>query len=321
MDDPFSRDFDGFWKSALDRFLIEALELLAPEVAAEVDTAHPYQSLEQEFQQLFPESRSGRRFVDKLFKLRMRSGKDVAFLLHIEVQSDPDPQLPQRMFVYHYRLFDRYPLDICALAILADDDPRFRPDVYRKTFLGNEIAYHFHSIKLLDLVPQLQELADSPNPFAVLVLAYLRTRGGKPDRARLHFKFEITCAICERGLPIEHARELLRLVDWIMQLPTELKTEYQHMVSDYAERKNMPILMDLEIEAMERGRAEGFTQGQSDGEISTLRKNIQQLLAARFGPLPAPWIDRLSKITDPSKLNSLFKRAIVATSLEAFESG
>jgi hypothetical protein len=32
------------------------------------------------------------------------------------------------MFVYNYRLFDRFDAPVASFAVLADDDPRWKPD-------------------------------------------------------------------------------------------------------------------------------------------------------------------------------------------------
>ena len=47
------------------------------------------------------------------------------------------------MYVYHYRLFDRYGVDIVSLAVLADDRRGYRPHAYRRGRCGCEVHFRF----------------------------------------------------------------------------------------------------------------------------------------------------------------------------------
>jgi hypothetical protein len=68
-------------------------------------------------------------------------------LVHIEVQGQPERDFARRMFVYYYRIFDRYERPIMSVAILADEQADWRE--------------------------RDEDLAASANPFAVMVRAYL----------------------------------------------------------------------------------------------------------------------------------------------------
>jgi hypothetical protein len=71
--------------------------------------------------------RHGRRVVDKLVKVWLKTGEESWLLIHIEVQTGREGDFPKRMHVYNYRLFDRYDREVISLAVLADDDPNWRP--------------------------------------------------------------------------------------------------------------------------------------------------------------------------------------------------
>ncbi len=116
-------DFDGFWKELLDEFLPEFLAFFVPDLLGVIDLSQPIVSLEKELHELFPEDRSGRGFVDKLFKVGLRDGGSARLLLHIDAQGDPEASFPERMFRYRYRLIDKYHLPIYSIAVLADRDP------------------------------------------------------------------------------------------------------------------------------------------------------------------------------------------------------
>src|SRR5438874_1934085 len=101
-------DLDSTWKEALDQFLEAATALLFPQVHAGIDWGRGYEALDKELQQVVREAEVGRRVADKLYKVWRKDGQETWVLVHIEVQSQPDPDLAERMYVYNNRLYDRY---------------------------------------------------------------------------------------------------------------------------------------------------------------------------------------------------------------------
>ena len=53
---------------------------------------------------------TGKRHVDKLVEVRRRDGAREWLLVHLEVQSQPDRHLPERMYEYHRRIVNRLEL-------------------------------------------------------------------------------------------------------------------------------------------------------------------------------------------------------------------
>src|SRR4051794_4931391 len=105
--------------------------------------------LDKELQQLLPQAAQGRRTVDKLVKVWRRNGAETWVLIHIEVQTRRERGFSQRMFVYNSRIADSYKQEVISLAVLADDNPNWRPDSYnwelwgcykRMGFPGSETA-------------------------------------------------------------------------------------------------------------------------------------------------------------------------------------
>ena len=194
-------DFDSPWKEALDFFFEAFLELFFPHAHADIDWSHPYKSLDKELQQIAPDSNIGRRYVDKLFEVRLKSGTEQWILIHIEVQMDNESGFPVRMFVYHYRIFDKYnKRGVVSFAVLADDNPASRLQSYSYQRWGTEVGFRFATVKLLDYAARRAELEASDNPFAAVVLAHLDTQetrqrlGDRKDR-----KFALVRQLLERG--------------------------------------------------------------------------------------------------------------------------
>jgi hypothetical protein len=213
-------DYDSPWKEAFDEFFEPFLELLFPDAHADIDWTRGYESLDKELQQIVREGESGRRLVDKLLKVWLKSGAEQWILIHVEIQVDEDKEVPLRMYIYNYRLFDKYNRDVVSLAVLGDDNPRWRPASFGYKRWGFEAGIRFPVCKLLDYAARRQELEDTENVFATFILAHLdtlETRGDQDERCNR--KFRLVKRLYERGLAADKVRRLFRVVDWIMDLP------------------------------------------------------------------------------------------------------
>ena len=69
----------------------------------------------RELQQVVRDAELGRRYADKLAEVYTLDGAETWVLVHIEIQGRADPGFAERMYVYHYRLFDRYRRDVVSL--------------------------------------------------------------------------------------------------------------------------------------------------------------------------------------------------------------
>lgn len=124
-------DYDSPWKDVLQRYFKEFIAFFFPEVYDGVDWSKDYEFLDKELQKAVRGAKVGRRLVDKLVKVWRRNGKEAWVLVHIEVQAQKDPEFEKRMYIYNYRLFDRYDRQVASLAILADQNPVWKPGDFR----------------------------------------------------------------------------------------------------------------------------------------------------------------------------------------------
>src|SRR5260221_12091158 len=115
------------WKEAIEEWLEDFLRFFFPAVHSLIDWARGYEFLDKELQQLASESEQGQRTVDKLVKVFWRTGEEFWVLVHIEVQSQAETVFPRRMYVYRYRISDKYNRPVVSLAVLADEDASCRP--------------------------------------------------------------------------------------------------------------------------------------------------------------------------------------------------
>lgn len=151
-------DFDSPWKEALDLFFEQFMSLCFPHIHTEIDWSHTPQMLDKELQQLAPESESGLRTVDKLVSVQLRDGEMGLILIHLEIQSQATAGFSERMYVYNYRIAEKYNKNVVSLAVLGDDRPGWRPDRYTRGLFGCKVLFEFPIVKLLDFLNETDRL-------------------------------------------------------------------------------------------------------------------------------------------------------------------
>jgi hypothetical protein len=168
-------DFDSPWKIALEQYFEPFMAFFFPQAHADIDWDRGYEFCDKELQQVVRDAELGRRWADKLVKLYRRDGEETWILVHIEIQSQEESLFPRRMFVYNYRLFDRYKRVVVSLAILGDERSTWRPNQFGYQLWGCQVGFQFPIVKLLDYKQQWDMLETSDNPFATVVMAHLNS--------------------------------------------------------------------------------------------------------------------------------------------------
>jgi hypothetical protein len=235
-------DFDSPWKEALEVYFRAFLALFFPPIHADIDWSRGFVFLDKELQKIVPQAARGRRYVDKLVKVWRKDGRETWVLIHIEVQTQRDPGFPQRMYGYNTRIADRYNRTVVSLAVLADDDPDWRPEYHAEELWDWSVRMAWPSVKLLDHVDREAELERSKNPFAKVALAHLKALETRQDPAgRRMWKFQLVRGLYERGFSREDVRQLCRMIDWLMELPPPLQQVFEQEVEEFEEERRMPF--------------------------------------------------------------------------------
>ncbi len=252
-------DYDGPWKEALDRYFEASLAFFFPQAHADINWSRGFEFLDKELQKIVPAAKHGRRYVDKLVKVWLKSGEESWLLVHVEVQTWQEEQFAKRMHTYNYRIFDRYDREVISLAILADDDPDWRPDEYGYGRWGFHTGTKFLIRKLLEYAPHWQALETDPNPFAMVVLAHLKTLETRHAPVeRQTWKVRLVKGLYERGLSADDVRHLFQFIDWIMDLPRPLDRLFWQEIDHYLKEKRMPFITTPERIGLEKGLLQGI---------------------------------------------------------------
>ncbi len=289
-------DYDSPWKDALDRFFEASLAFFFPLAHADIDWSRRYEMLDKEFQQIVREAKQGRRYVDKLVKVWLNGGEERWLLVHVEVQARKEGDFPKRMHVYNHRIFDRYDREVISLAILADDDPAWRPTEYGYGRWGFRSRVEFPVVKLLDYATDCEALEADTNPFATVVLAHLKSMETRRAPAeRQAWKLRLVKGLYERGLRADDVRELYRFIDWIMELPEPQEKLFWQEINEYQKEKHMPFVTFAEKVGMEKGLEKGRLEG------------IETSLDVKFGKEGLKLLPEIRRVQDPKVLRAVLR--------------
>jgi hypothetical protein len=304
-------DFDNTWKQAIEDYFESFLLLCFPQINPLIDWSRGFQTLEKELQEIVHTDESNKRFADKLFQVWLLNGTETWVLIHIEIQSQQDSEFATRMYQYNYRAFDKYQRPVISLAVLGDETNSWRPSVYEYALDGFQLRMQFPIAKIMDYENQWEVLQESSNPFAIMIMAHLKTKAttNKPEDRKL-WKWTLVRGLFEKNYTRNDVIELFRFIDRMMALPPELQQQFKQEVKTYQEERKMPLLSRIEEEAMEAGIQRGILQ--------TRREDIKEILEMRFENIPLSLNEALNKINDELLLKALHRQAITVNSLAEF---
>ena len=301
-------NYDESWKEALSEYFDSFLDFFFSPIYQQIDWTKIPQALDKELQQITASSDTEKCIADKLYQVWLLDRQEIWILIHIEIQSQYDRDFSQRMYIYNYRAFDLYKQPVVSLAILGDERVNWRPNRYDFKFGGYELMLKFPMAKLLDYESRWEDLVLSTNPFAMIVMAHLKTKAttSNPEQ-RAESKWLLVRGLYDRGLEREQIIKLFQIIDRMMTLPNPLQQNLDFKIQKFEEERTMPLLSNMELRGV---------------EIGALRKaqdDIKTVLQIRLGQVPSDIEEALNNMSDLSILEEMLKSAVIVNSLDEFK--
>jgi hypothetical protein len=313
-------DYDSPWKEGMELYFKELMQFFFPDIAARIAWKRGYEFLDKELQQVVRDAEIGRKHADKLVRVWSLENETFHVMVHIEVQSDKDPDFARRMYIYNYRIFDKSYRPVTSLAILADEVDSWRPGSYSSEQWGCKINFEFPMVKLMDYAKDIDSLLEQTNPFAIITAAHLKTKATKNNpQERYTWKWTITRALYEKGFSTKDILALYRLVDWLMWLPEDMTKKFTQDLIAYEEEKKMPYITSAERIGIEKGMAEGMDKGVDIGQLLNAREMLLEALDARFSSnTPADIKKQIQALNNKIMLKRLLRSSIESKDIEEF---
>ncbi len=314
-------DFDSPWKDLLDGYFERFMAFFFPEAWKDINWEMPHEFLNTEFQQIVRDTETGRRLVDRLVKVWRKDGVETWVLVHVEVQGRKDSGFAERMYVYNYRIYDRYHRKVASLAVLADKSDTWRPNHFGYSMWGCEVDIKFPIVKLLDYekegaIPPSQR----NNPFAVATMAHLKANQTKGNaRKRLNWKMDLVKSLYELGYSRKEVLDLFRFIDWIMDLPEKEERLFREQLVRFEEEKHMQYVTSIERLGRLDGQKEGKREGKREGMQKFAREAISDMLRIRFKRIPRNITSMIRSIENEDDLKLLLKSAVITPDIATFQ--
>ncbi|MDQ2899173.1 MAG: DUF4351 domain-containing protein [Acidobacteriota bacterium] len=232
-------------------------------------------------------------------------------LIHLELQSRNDPEMPLRMAEYAlgvYRLFGKFPRQI--VLYVGESPLRMVPQLE-----GPEVLFRYEVVDIRDLDGERLLASERVGDNVIAILTRLRDREGA-----IH---EIVRKISElEGSERELALRQLVTLGGLRRLEEVIEREARKMplLDDIMDNKVLGReykrgLQEGVQEGMQQGVREGMQQGVREGmrqgELTLLRRLIEK----RFGAVPA-WAEEWLSRRPPAELEALGVRLLDAKSVE-----
>jgi len=274
---PEQDDYDSPWKEVLEQYFKEFIEFFFPQAYEDIDWEKGYEFLDKELQQITKDADEIRRYVDKLARVWLKSGEEEWALAHADVQSQWEKNFSERMYIYNYRIFDRFRRHAASFAVLGDSGSRWKPDSYEKSLWGCKVKFEFPVVKLADYRDTTDVLENSDNPFAIVVLAHLKTQTTAKDKNRRRAeKLSIIRHLYRKGYSKQDIINLFRFIDWIMYLPKKEEKLFWQEFKNYEKEEKMQYITTGERIGFDRGVKQGKKDGKKEGKKEGKREGKRE---------------------------------------------
>ncbi|MGE5343188.1 MAG: transposase [Candidatus Omnitrophota bacterium] len=304
------REYDSAWKEILEEHFETFLEFFFEDIHRDIDFSKGYESLSKELIPIARGHKLGKRLADVLIKVHLKDGSDKFFcvFIHIEVQGKKDPNLMVRIYIYNYRIFDRYRdkgVEVVSLAILTDEDENYRPDEYTVKHWGFEHRMKIPIAKIIDYKCKqelIEKLETSTNPMAMVVKAQLRSyeakRGSGDEKYRI--KYDLLRQCIGRGYTRKQTASLLKFIDWLIMLPEGLDEQLTQEISKLEEGPKMRYVTSFE----RVGRRRGIEEGLKTAAIRMINNGVSPKEIVLYTGLTEEEVRSLMPVEESSKNSS-----------------
>jgi hypothetical protein len=293
-------ELDNAWKDVLQDYFQDFMALCWPEQYDLIDWSKGYKMLDKELSKIVIGAQIKNKIADKLVEVTLKNGQAINVLIHVEVQGQKEIGFEERMFIYYYRIYNRYRKPIASLVILIDGNRQWRPNTFKLSLWSTSIQMNWGVLKLIDMLDKVPELEASSNRFAAVILAQLSVLVERPDNAKLsNSKTRLCKWLLRKGWKRDDILNLLRFIDWVIKLPEELEEKCRKELEIFEEEMKMAYVTSWERHGMQQGMQQGIQQGMQQG----IQQGIQQgegtlllrLLQVKFKNIPDSYRQKIEQ--------------------------
>ena len=291
---PKKHDYDAAWKTILEAFEIEVVEVLFPEIFDYIDWNLGTESLDLELaeiqREIFDKDSAEKIISDKIIKVRLKDNNSKILFIHVEVQSysSDEDVFGERMFRYFYRIWDKFRYknkdksEIIAAAIYTYKGERGKDKryVYKVPKLEDEIlTYNFRTIDVekLDL-----EKISFDNPLRIVFkMAQTLLNTSTKDIDIYNAKIQLAEELIEYD-KVKNEEQIKALADFLEYLFLIQDKDLENKYEEYKKERGGAVRMTVDQIRQkyyeQRGLEKGIKQGIEQGEYKKSIENAKNFL-------------------------------------------
>lgn len=305
-------DFDAAWKSILEAFETEVVELLFPEIFNEIAWELGTESLDLELQEIqkeiFDKDSAEKIISDKIIKVRLKNHNSKILFIHVEVQSYSSEVnvFGERMFRYFYRIWDKFRYkykdksEIVGAAIYTYKGKRGKDKsyVYKLPELNDEIlVYNFKTIDIEDF--DLDQINDDNPLKLVFKMGKTLLETNQKDEDIYEAKIKLAEELISYD-KVKNNEQIKAVVDFLEYLFLIQDMELEQKYENYKKEKGGALRMTVDQIRKLHYKQEGREEGEK-------KKAIEIALEMLKDAEPIEKIIKYSKL-DESEILELKKR-------------
>ena len=271
---------DTLWKGILEDLFDDFLRFIYPDADNLFDMARGFDFLDKELEDLFPQTdEENIRYVDKLVRVWLKDGTEEWILIHIEVQGAPKKNFAERMYIYNYRLRDKFNRKITAWAILADRNKKFLPRHFKESYLGTTLTYEFNMLKIIN--QDEEALRKMDNPFAIVILTVLLAlKKTKTNELELiDLKMDLVKELMRRNIEKKKIKALMNFLQYYVRFNSENTLIFEEKLEQF---KGKTYPMGIEELLLHQAEVKGEKRGEKRGEKLAEKITIDVIRNARL---------------------------------------
>ena len=291
-------DYDAAWKTILEAFEVEVVEVLFPEIFGDIDWDAGTESLDLELaeiqREIFDKDSAEKIISDKIIKVRLKDNNSKILFIHVEVQSysSDEDAFGERMFRYFYRIWDKFRYknkdksEVIAAAIYTYKGERGKDKkyVYKVPKLEDEIlTYNFRTIDVekLDL-----EKISFDNPLRIVfIIAQTLLNTSTKDIDIYNAKIQLAEELIEYD-KVQNEEQIKALADFLEYLFLIQDKELENKYEEYRKERGGAIKMTVdqirqkyyEQKGIEKGIEQGREEGRQEGDNLRALKDAENFL-------------------------------------------
>ena len=307
---------DKLFKTAIRDFLGDLLELVDPELAAELDLAAP------EFQppEVFKDfQKHGHRVPDLVARVSTREGTPRMVLVHVEVEGRFRQETEQRLRRYALHLELEFGYPVITVVVYLKGGPKQGVELRKvSTVIGQREINSFSYVAFSLSRSLAEEYVNRPQPLAAALAALMRSRLWDKVEQKL-FCLE---AVSRARLPLEQEYTLAKVVETHVDLSPEEERRFEELMRERGEEvqamavtweealaeREAKGLAEGEAKGLAEGEAKGLAQGEARGKLTATRQAITLLAKHCFGSLPVGFEEKLEAIDDLGRLHDVLEQ-------------